>query len=69
MSCTYMTKTIKTSYGEIKLSIWDTVGLEQYRSLTRIFCKDSDCVVFGYSVDNKSTFNEIKYYYQLYLKN
>ena len=45
------------------LNFWDTVGQEKYRSLTNIFLKDSDCVVLGYEVIYKHTFEEIKNYW------
>ena len=50
------------------LNFWDTVGQEKYRSLTNIFLKDSDCVVLGYEVINKHTFEEIKNYWYPLIK-
>ena len=61
----YVPKIIKISYGEIQLFLWDTPGQEKFRSLVRIFCKNSDCVVFGYAVDNKDSLDEIKDFYKL----
>ena len=60
-----VSKIIKTSYGEINLILWDTAGQKKFSSLIRIFCKDSDCIVFGYGVDSKRSLDEIEYYYQL----
>ena len=65
ISVSYGTKMIKTSYGEIKLDLWDVAGRERCRSLIRLFCKGSDCVVFGYGVDSKRSLDEIKDFYQI----
>ena len=40
-----------------RLQIWDTVGQESFRSITKIFYRGSHAVVLGYSVAEKSTFD------------
>ena len=66
INCSFATKRVDIGNKEkLILNFWDTVGQEKYRSLTNIFLKDSDCVVLGYEVINKHTFEEIKnYWYQ-----
>ena len=41
---------------------------KKYRSLIRHFCKDCDCVVFGYGVNNKDSLDEIEDFYQIVYK-
>ena len=54
-------KLIKLKNGkEIIINFWDTVGQEKYRSLTKFFIKDSDCVVLGYDITKKDSFENIK---------
>ena len=44
----------------------DTPGQEKYRALIRIFMRDLDCVVIGYDITNKNSFEEAKeYWYNL----
>ena len=48
----------------IKLSLWDSPGVEQRRELVKNFCiKDSDCVVIGFDIADKSSFDEVKEYW------
>jgi len=61
---TNKTKTVITKDGRrINLELWDTAGQEKYRALTKIFYKNADCVVLGYDITSKSSFEEIKYYW------
>ena len=45
---------------KILLSIWDTIGQEEYRSLGRLFYKDSHIVVLVYDITNRDSFLDIK---------
>ena len=65
----YATKFIQTDFGIISLELWDTVGQEKFRSLQNIFIKGSHCVILGYDITNKYTFNEIKNYHYDKVKN
>ena len=54
---------------KIKLDLWDTEGQERYRSLIKIFIPDTNCIVLGFDITNKSSFDEIKEFYLPYVKN
>ena len=54
---------------EILLEIWDTIGQEKYRSLTKIFYKDADIVVLVFDMTVEKTFMEIKDFWFLVVKN
>ena len=43
-------------------NIWDTAGQEQYRSLNKLFIKDSKIVICVYAIDNRQTFEEIDFW-------
>ena len=47
----------------LKFDIWDTVGQERYRSLTKIFYKDADIIIFVYDITTEFSFNAIKDYW------
>ena len=52
------------------IEIWDTPGQEKYEPVLRIYLKDSDCIVLGYDVTRKQTFDNIKkYWYPKYIEN
>ena len=60
----------KTMYFEnydknMKFDIWDTAGQEKYRSLTRIFYKETSIAILVYDITRKESFEEvINYWYQ-----
>ena len=41
------------------INLWDTIGQEEFRSLTGIFMKDSKIVIFVYDITRLDTFNQI----------
>ena len=45
-----------------RLEIWDTAGQEKFRSLTKIFIKDSKIVIFVYDITTRSSFEEIDFW-------
>ena len=44
------------------INIWDTIGQEMYRSLTKSFLENSNIVVFVYDITNRATFLELGYW-------
>lgn len=46
----------------IRLILWDTAGQERFRSLNKLFIKDSQVVIFVYDVTKKKTFEELGYW-------
>ena len=42
--------------------LWDTAGQESYRSLNKIFMKNSSVVLFVYSIENIKSFKELDYW-------
>ena len=62
---TYSTKKllIESKKKTISFEIWDTAGQEKYRSLTKMFYKDSSIVIMVYDITNEESFNDIKNYW------
>ena len=50
----------KINEQNIKLSIWDTCGQEEYRSLIQNFYRNSSLAIMVYAIDNKSSFENLK---------
>ena len=48
---------------KIRFDIWDTVGQEKYRSLTKIFYKDARIIIFVYDITTEYSFNALKNYW------
>ena len=61
-SCSFMQKKIIINKKEYKVNLWDTIGQEKYRSLTKIFVKDSRIVIFVYDITTRASFEEIDYW-------
>ena len=61
-SCSYIQKIVKRNKKEYKINLWDTIGQEKYRSLTKIFVKDSNIVIFVYDITKRKTFESLKYW-------
>ena len=50
-------KTFGSCKFEIKL--WDTAGQEKYKSLTKLFIKDTKIAILVYSIDDEKSFEEL----------
>ena len=61
-SCSYVQIKLQKNKKEYKINLWDTIGQEKYRSLTKIFLKDSKIVIFVYDITNRATFDSLKYW-------
>ena len=45
------------------IQLWDTIGQEKLRNLTKLFYNNSKIVIFVYDITRKETFEEIKNYW------
>ena len=61
-SCSYVQKKIIKDNKEYKINLWDTIGQEKYRSLTKIFLKDSKIVIFVYDITKRETFESLQFW-------
>ena len=64
----YNSKNIKINSEDIKLNIWDTAGLERFRSITRAYYKKSNIFLIVYDVTDRKTFDNLKYWYDEIIK-
>ncbi|KAK7114976.1 ras-related protein Rab-25-like [Littorina saxatilis] len=49
------TRTISTRHGIVKLTLWDTAGVERYRTLTRNYYRNTNAALLVFSLDDAST--------------
>ena len=63
--------TITSSYVEKKfiinqkkylVKLWDTAGMEKFRTLNKLFYKDSQIVIFVYDITRKESFEELNFW-------
>ena len=59
-TCSYMRIVIKINDIEYKVNLWDTIGQEKYKSMTKIFFKNSKIVLYVYDVTKRETFDSLK---------
>ncbi len=50
------------------MQIFDTAGQETYKSLTEAYYRRADCCLLVYDISNRETFDEIKNYYYVQVK-
>ena len=63
-------KIVQTDFGAIKLQIWDTAGQERFHKISSTYVKGSHCIILGYNVTDRQSFEEIrKYWYNFVMKN
>ena len=65
-SMTYVQKILTIDKQRIRLNIWDTVGQEKYRSLSKLFLNETQIVILVYSIDDAKSFQELNYWNDLY---
>ena len=59
----FCTKKLKVNGEEYNIKLWDTVGQEKLRTLTKLFYNDSKIVIFVYDITHKQSFEELKNYW------
>ena len=62
VNMTFIQKTLKIDKQKVQLNIWDTVGQEKFRSLSKLFFKDTKIVALVYSITNKNSFNDLEFW-------
>ncbi len=58
-SSSIMQKKVTIDDNTYIINLWDTIGQEVFRSLTKIFMKDAKIVIFVYDITRLDTFNQI----------
>ena len=61
-SSTFLTKIFDYKGKKYNINIWDTVGQEKFRSLTKIFIKGTKICLLVYDITNKHSFDELNFW-------
>ena len=68
LSANYFEKEEIVNEQNIILELWDTAGQEQYRSMTKIFIKNSKIVILVYDITSFKSFESLNYWYDFISK-
>ena len=55
-------KTLKIGEFKLNIDLWDTIGQEKFRSITKSFIKGSNIIIFVYDITRRVTFLELNYW-------
>ena len=64
-TATFSQKEIKIGKESYYLDLWDTAGQEKYQSVTKIFLKKSEIVVFVYDITDENSFKDLEKWIEL----
>ena len=62
LQSSYQLKKLEVNGIIFNLSIWDTIGQERLRNLTKIFFKNSKIAILVYDITNRDSFKELNYW-------
>lgn len=65
----YVGKKIEKNNRKIKLNIWDTIGQEKFRAISKLFLNDTKIVILVYSITSRASFENLDYWLNLYKDN
>ena len=64
LGTSYIFKTMNIEGNKfVQFRLWDTAGQKRFRGLAKISYKTADACLLVYDITNKSSFEEIKYYW------
>jgi len=61
-SSSIMQKKMNINGKTYTINLWDTIGQEQFRSLTKIFMKGARIVIFVYDITRRDTFEQLNFW-------
>ena len=61
-ACSFIQKVYNKHNANYTVNIWDTIGQEKFKSLTRIFVKESKIVILVYDITNKDSFDSLPFW-------
>ena len=64
LSVSFFEKKIVIDKIEYKIDLWDTIGQENLRQLTKLFYNNSKIVIFVYDITNLKSFEELKSWHE-----
>lgn len=63
-AASFSEKILEVNKKKCQLNLWDTIGQEKFRQLTRIFYNNSKIVIFVYDITRRDSFDALKDWYK-----
>ena len=63
--CQFDIKKLEINNRICAVNIWDTIGQEQYRAITKSFIRGTDIVILVYDITRRDTFLELNYWFDI----
>lgn len=63
----FFSSTLEVESQSVRLQLWDTAGQERYKSIITPYIRDSFLAVIVYAIDDRESFNKLKYWIDLYM--
>ena len=63
LSFNYSVKKFNYNGKEYTFNLWDTIGQEKYRSLTKMFVNNSKIIILVYDITVQKSFKQLEYWY------
>ena len=64
----YLEKEVTINDEKYILELWDTAGQEEYRSVNKIFVKNSKIIILVYDVTSFASFESLQFWYDYIIK-
>ena len=61
-ACSFIQKKFTFNNATYKVNIWDTIGQEKYRALTKVFVKESKIIILVYDITNRNSFESLSFW-------
>ena len=68
LGSSFLEKIVNVKGKKVKIEVWDTAGQEEFRSVTKIFVKNSKIIILVYNVTDKNSFDGLNYWYDFIQK-
>ena len=62
LQSSYQLKKLEINGISYNLSLWDTIGQEKLRNLSKLFFKNSKIAILVYDITNRASFEELNYW-------
>ena len=61
----FFSNTLDVDGTNVRLQLWDTAGQERYKSIITPYIRDSFLAVILYAINDRESFNQLKYWIDL----
>ena len=69
IAATFTTKIEKINGKQINFELWDTAGMEKFRSVENLFYKEAQICLLVFDITKRATFESLKNYWYNVIKN